>query len=412
MNKVGIKNEQRAKQLQKELQMLRKGSGLQPWKLQHATCLRECTAKQLGEDPMALSMDRIYTHLLHELSELGDGEVASALRNAYATSQGTNARGLTARRYDFALQVKRHPDTIKAYENRAIGQLVHRLLGEQVRPAPVMAKYKGGVVPDYDTMSKALQRTVTEGLSGLYALGMHGSEVLRVLGRSRYPYLDASIECTFSPSSRGADWYAYEFQYRFHCPKDVFRIGIVTSVQDSGILMASGLFDEVAQLNAGIDFDSEMKEALRSWQFTAHDSSTGEKQPFEFVELDMYDRHQLLEPVWQIDADSCRVIEVHIPPAFVRETVYYELRTTIDLTVSEHYAYWEAPGLMYVRTITIDVSQFPRYDQWKFFLKPFLGTAFAGAVELSEGKVSFPVNGWITHGHGVAIIWQEAIMKS
>lgn len=408
MNKPDIKNEEsELLQLKQELQQLRKGSGLQPWKLQHMTTTRERIARQLSVGSAALSMNQMYTHLLSEISGLGEGELMNALKSAYGIGLDGQTKSLTARRYNFALQVKRHPDTVKAYEDRAIGQLAHRLLAGQIKPMRLISSYRGGVLPDYDTMSRALQRTVVEGLAGLYTLGIHSSEILRALGRSRYPYLDASIECKLFPSNRGDGWYKYDFRYRFHCAKDVFRIGIVSSVQDSGILMASGLFDEATQLSAGADFDSEMEAILKGWRFTVRDNDTGKERKVDFTELDTYTRHQLLESVWQIDADDCRVIEVHIPSVWVKDTTYYELHTTVDLSVKEHYAYWEAPGLMYINTITLDVSQFPDYKKWRFFLKPFLGTSFVGSIEPKEGKFVLPVNSWVMHGHGIAIVWQE-----
>ena len=408
MNKSDTKNEEyQFLQLQQELQQLRKGSGLQPWKLQHMMATRERVARQLNVDPATLSMSQMYTHLLGEISDLGEGEVANALRNAYAIGQNAQVKDVTGRRYSFALQVKRHPDTVKAYEDRAIGQLAHRLLSGHVKPVRLAPGYRGGTPPDYDSMSRALLRTVVEGLAGLYTLGIHSSEILRALGRSRYPYLNASIECRLSRSERGDDWYKYEFRYRFHCVKDVFRIGIVSSVQDSGILMASGLFDEATQLSAGANFDSEMEAILKLWSFTVHDNDTGKERAVEFTQLDTYTRRQLLEPVWQINADNCRVIEAHIPSSWVKDTTYYELHTTVDLSIKEHYAYWEAPGLMYVNTVTIDVSDFPDYKKWRFFLKPFLGTSFVGSIESKEGRFVLPVNSWVMHGHGIAIVWQE-----
>lgn len=406
MNKLVEKNESYLQsKLIGELQLLRKGSGLLPWKLPHMDTIRQCVAKQVGIDADALSMNQMNIHLLYEIDQLGEGEIVQALRNAYALGQETTPQSLTKRRYDLALQTKRHPDTIKAYENRAITRLAHRLLARYTtKPIHQAATSGRGVVPDHEIMQKALQHTVTEGLGGLYALGSHGSDLLRAFGRNRHPYLDANIECLLLPSERGSEWYTYEFRYQFHCAKEVFRIGVVSSFQDSGVLMASGLFDEVTQLNEGADLEHEMENIIKNWRFFIYDSQTGTKESFAFTELSRYTRLELLEPVWQVDANNCRVLEVQIPKA---KTSYFELHIRTDLRINEHYAYWEAPGLMYLNTITVDVSHFPDRKKWKFFLKPFLGTAFTGPIESDEDRLILPAHSWIMNGHGIAIVWQE-----
>ena len=392
-------------QLIRELQLLRKGSGLLPWKLPHMATIRSCIAKRLGIDADTLSMNQMSIHLLYEIDQLGEGEVVQALRNAYAIGQEALPRSLTKRRYDLALQTKHHPDTIKAYENRAITRLAHRLLSRYTTKPIHQAVQNGkGSIPDYEIMQKALQHTVTEGLGGLYALGSHSTEILRAFGRNRHPYLDANIECYLLPSQRGPEWYTYEFRYQFHCAKEVFRIGVVSSFQDSGVLMSSGLFDEVTQLNEGANLEHEMENIIKNWQFFIYDSKTGTKQSFTFTELSIYSRFELLEPVWQVDANACRVLEVQIPKT---ESSYFELHIRTDLRINEHYAYWEAPGLMYLNTVTVDVSRFPDRKKWKFFLKPFLGTAFTGPVETDEDRLVLPAHSWIMNGHGIAIVWQE-----
>ena len=395
----------RQTQLVRELQLLRKGSGLLPWKLPHMTTIRHCIAQQLGVDADTLSMNQMNIHLLYEIDRLGEGEIVRALRNAYAIGQEALPRSLTKRRYDLALQTKHHPDTIKAYENRAITRLAHRLLSRySTKPLYQAAKDGRGIIPDYETMQKALQHSATESLGGLYALGTHSSEILRAFGRNPHPYLDANIECHLLSSERGSEWYTYEFRYQFHCAKEVFRIGVVSSFQDSGVLMASGLFDEVTQLNEDADLEHEMENIVKNWRFFIYDSKTGNKQSFAFTELSVYSRLELLESVWQVDANNCRVLEVQIPK---NDTSYFELHIRTDLRISEHYAYWEAPGLMYLNTITVDVSHFPDRKKWKFFLKPFLGTAFTGPLESDEDRLSFPAHSWIMNGHGIAIVWQE-----
>jgi len=146
-----------------------------------------------------------------------------------------------------------------------------------------------------------------------------------------------------------------------------------------------------------------MENIIKNWHFFIYDSQSGNKQSFAFTELSVYTRLELLEPVWQVDANSCRVLEVQIPKT---NTSYFELHIRTDLRIDEHYAYWEAPGLMYLNTITVDVSHFPDRKRWKFFLKPFLGTASTRPIE-SDDRLVLQAHSWIMNGHGIAIVWQE-----
>lgn len=386
-----------------ELQQLRKGSGMRPWKLQHMELLRKKLALCLGIDPILLSMGQMYSQLLWELGELGDGDEVAALRSAYAIGHDTHPRSLTARRLDFALQIKRHPDTIKAYEDQAIVQLAHRLQSRGITSVSSISREVAST--DSAILTDTLRRTVAEGLSGLYSLGIHSMEVLQILGRNRYPYLNADIECTLKPSDRGKNWFAYHFSYQFYFAKTVFRLGVVTSLQYSSILTASGLFDEVACVSSE-DFEGEIAKLLKAWQFTAV-ANDDTRKILQFSEVDGFARQQLLEGVWQIDAGDCRVIEVAISPEVASTAATYRLETTTHLPVGQC-AYWEAPGLMYVNSITLDVQHFPDHQKREFHLKPFLGVAFSSALEPLQGRFILPVHGWITHGHGVMVVWQKS----
>lgn len=385
-----------------ELQQLRKGSGMQPWKLQHMEALRKKLALCLGVDPTLLSMSQMHSQLLWELGELGDGDETEALRRAYAVGHETHPRSLTARRLDFALQIKRHPDTVKAYEDQAIAQLAHRLQNRGI--ASINGISREIAATDSNVLTDTLRRTVAEGLSGLYSLGIHSMEVLQILGRNRFPYLNANIECTLTPSNRGEDWFAYHFSYHFYFTKHTFRLGVVTSLQDSSILTASGLFDEVACVSRD-DFEGDIAILLEAWRFTALVNDGTEKE-LMFTEVNEFNRQQLLEGVWQIDEANCRVIEVVVPPSIAGVTSAYRLETTTHLPLGQC-AYWEAPGLMYVNSITFDVRQFPGYLEREFHLKPFLGVAFSSALQPHQGRFVLPVHGWVTHGHGVMVVWQK-----
>ncbi|HEX6258323.1 MAG TPA: hypothetical protein VFZ48_02510 [Candidatus Saccharimonadales bacterium] len=406
MNKTSIKNE--SSQLLQELRLLRKGSGLVVWKLHSTPAIRLAIAKQLGVGADSVTVDQMHSYLLYELSELGTGEPAQALRSAYAIGQGDNPESLTRRRAEISLRVNRHPDTIKNYENRALQELVLRLTKHRV-PLPQASQQSPRQPQIYkDRLKRALQKTVTDGLGGLYELGTHSTEVLRCFGRNPTPYLDANIECTLLPSARGVDWYSFQYRLTFHTPKEFFRVGVVRSLQDATALISSGLFDEVTQLNPGADFTIEIPTIISSYRFIIHDTETGGQSPFWFTELSAEAQRDCLDRIWQVDPDNCRILEVRVPATTRIESSLYELRATMDMRVAEHYAYWETPGFMYVNSITIDVSRFPQRKKWKFFMKPFLGAAFPVMLEPEGDRFTLPASSWLMPGHGVAMIWQEA----
>jgi len=408
MNKTGNNNES---MILTELQQLRKGSGLTAWKLQTVTEVRKAVARQLGVQPTGLAMGQLHAYLLYEINELGDGNRAKALRNAYAIGQEHRPGSLTTRRADFSLQIDRHADTIKAYENQALKQLAHRLATNSVLPAPLTMQSSDAMPVRHSRLEKTLQKSVIEGLGGLYELGSHAPEALRIFGRNDHPYLDANVECVLLPSARGEDWYTLRLRYIFQSTKAIFRIGVTSSVQDCGILMASGLFEEVTKLNEDADFDREVATLISNCRFVIHDLELGEQQALWFTELDPPMRRELLKDVWQLDTDTCRVIEVHIPEGHRAKPALFELQERCELRVDEHYAFWEAPGLMYLNTLTVDVSQFPAHEKWRFFIKPFLGTTFPDSLEANGDRFTLPASSWITAGHGVAIIWQETVER-
>lgn len=404
MNKRGTHSVDPSTLLQRELQLLRKGAGLVVWKLEQTHELRKIVARKLETQPRQLTAAQTYAYLLHEISGLSNKDAMDALKNAYRLEPSLPS-ALTRRRMEFSLQIGRHPDTIKAYEDQAIDELTHHLL------APVEATSKPAEVlpPKQRTHSleKALQRSAIESLAGLYEFGSHAKEIVRILGKSPEPYLDANVECILLPSKRGSKWYTYRYRYTFRSPKKTFRIGITSSAHDTGVLIASGLFDEMIQLNEGANFDEELPGIIDNCRFIVHDTEENIQQSLWFTEMESPKRRELLGHVWQIDADACRVIELQVTPKEYGNLASYELRFDYDLRVDEHYAYWETPGLMYLNTLTIDVSQFPQREKWQFFLKPFLGATFTGSFDPSGNRFTLPAGSWITAGQGIVVIWQE-----
>ena len=410
MNKTGKSSDHvLSVRLLTELQQLRKGRGLTAWKLRDTTELKRIIAKHVGLNVTDVSTYQIYSYLLYEINQLGQENVALALRSAYAIGQENNPRTLTDRRLDLAMQLDRHADTIKAYENEALRTLTHRLVSPSHHaPLPKLPVAATKPISAPVTRDNEPLRTIAvESLAGLYDLGAHRSEILRGFGRSPQPYMDVDFECAFMPSERGADWYTYKFLYRFQSAKDVFRIGIAFSTKETGLLMASGLVDDVVQLNTVPDYDREIPKILKRWRFAVRKTSTDPVKMLSFSEISEGERYALLDPIWQLKAENCRIIEVRVPDEYQLPSAVYELRAKIDLPVTEHYAYWEAPGLMYLNTIKIDVSQFPNRKKWHFYIKPFLGTAFPPMMEADGDVFLLPASSWVMVGHGIAVIWQE-----
>lgn len=407
MNILGAESERAYRfTLMQELQSLRKGGGLTSWKLSHAAKLRQAIAAKLGVDSNELPIALAYSYLLEAFATLGESIEARAVRNAFAIGIERNRRSLMERRADFAQQFGRHPDTIEGYENRAIEEIVTSLLGVDGEMNHLHGHHPALGYKKEISVARAM---IAQGLAELYGLGSHAAEVLRCFEQGHSPYLDATVEVHLIPSKRGPNWYTYRLQCLFRTHMTHFRIAIVTSAYAGEVLMASGVVDDVIKLNkAQTDYEREMPGILENCTLTANNVAQGTQQLLLFNELSTEARQQLLQPVWQIDSNSCRIIEAVLPKEGQGLQVLYEYRWAFDLSVAERYAYWCAPALMYLNTLTVDVSRFPGRDAWQFFIRPFLGTMLPGAMGPAGDRYTLPANGWIMQGHGVAIIWQEA----
>ena len=391
-----------------ELRSLRKGSGLSPWKVRRATTLRSVIAAQMSLDVSEISPAQVYEYLIDVLTKLGDSVEARATRNAFALGT-TSDQSLMKRRQDFSKSLGRHADTVEIYENHGIDELANRLVSvEGVIEAKTITP-KGRVhTPAMDTA----RSMITQGMAELYALGPRASEVHKFFDRQVMPYLDANVEWLLRRSSKGSDWYEYALRYTFRTKKDLYRIGIVTSVHDCEILMASGIVDDVIKLvGENIDLQEETERITTSCQFIVHDSEHGTRLPLHFQLLPSTERETLLKPMWQSNHGSINIIEVQIPYSSDESTIY-EYSQTFDVCVSEHYAYWYSPGLMYLNNITIDFSDFPNREKWKFYVQPFLGPVFPGALGYDTHRYSVAARNWIMQGHGFALMWQEAERSS
>ena len=392
-----------------ELKSLRKGGGLTSWKLNQAARIRSIIANRIGVDTDSPSLGHVRTYLLQEFTNLGESVEARATRNAFAIGWEHDPQNLVKRRAAFSKRLGRHPDTIEAYENEGIEELAFRLVSHD--PVTGLSP-KDGSIATVDgrqiRMAQAALNMVGQGLADMYGLGPQAPEILKSLGHGAAPYLDASVECVFLSSPKGPDWYTIKFRYRFKGKRNSYRVGLVTNSHDCEILMASGLVDDAFTLIDNPNIDNEVLRITSDSHFIFYDQATGSPHPLKFSEITAAARRELLSIIWQIDPDRCRIIEVAIPENGQRSGTLYEYRDSLDVTLDVPFAYWYAPGLMYLNTLTIDVTQFPSRDKLEFYIQPFLGPIMPGGMEPNSDTYSLTANSWIMQGHGVAVAWKQA----
>ncbi|MGH7203154.1 MAG: hypothetical protein ACREHC_01780, partial [Candidatus Levyibacteriota bacterium] len=263
-----------------ELKTLRKGSGLTPRKLHQATGLRHVIGERLQVHTDALAIGQVFTYLLQEFNNLGENIEARATRNAFGIGWEHNPYNLIKRRTDFSQQLKRHPDTIKAYENQGIEEVALRLVN--IMPLASSDYTDTSITHLTDTSTDArsqlatnvAQNMIMQGLRELYSLGAHAPEILKYFGDSQSPYLDTNIEWLLLPSKKGEDWCTYKLRYTFRGQLTSYRVGIVTNPMECELLMRSGLVQDVLILHHIQDIESEVSDLLKQSHFMFHEQET------------------------------------------------------------------------------------------------------------------------------------------
>lgn len=392
--------------LQKEFYALRKGPGLKTWKLERLNVLPEIIANRIGLPADTISTEQIHAYLVHEIGRLNVND-AEALRNALALSSPTNGDTLSKRRKALALKLGRHPDTVEAYENRAIKTLVRRLTTHVPRKSESLSQNKfSEPAAQPPLLEKAFNNLISQGLGTLLNIDAHTSDLLRCFSLQQPPYLDTTVEMLLLPSNRGNEWYEQRLRYSFRRNKDRFRVAITHSANDSNILLLSGAVDEALQLDNTPDFPYEMAELLQGMRFAVKETN-GRQQLYTFSELSAQATASILEGFWQIDSENCRIVEVRIPPEKVHPDTVYEFWLTFHLRSNGFYAYWSSPALMFLNTIVVDISRFPGRDMLTMDFLPFFGHVFPSTVEAGGNRFTMPANSWIMQGHGLTINWQK-----
>lgn len=252
---------------------------------------------------------------------------------------------------------------------------------------------------------------IETGLQRLYSVPLHTKDMIKAFGRAPHPFIDVNIEWLLLPSSRGEDWYTYHFKYMFRAEKGRYLIAVVASTHDCEVLMASGVVDDVMVLSSNADYDEEVSSIQRNCRFVVRDQARGVQQALQFMQIDEVSKDLILQAVWPIDAAACRILQVELPQSSSYEHTLCEYLMSLELHVEEHYCFWWAPRLMRINSIVVDVSRFPNRPRWRFFIQPFLGTLLPGGMEPTGDRYTLPAGEWIMPGHGIAVIWQEAIQQ-
>lgn len=397
--------------LLQSLQTLRKGVGLTPWRLAKQPQLKQAIARKCGLESQALSMQQAYNYVLYELRELGNSAEAQATRNAFAVDQEHNPGTLMQRRTLLATQLRRHSDTIETYENQGIKRLVTRLLDPDIlpttqaveRPRKTVATTTASSAKPPPTNSHTIARQmVTYGLSELYSLGLHASEILSVFGSGHSTYQDTTLALTLGHSSRGPDWYTYKLQGTFRTQQQRLRVGVVKTIADYNTLLASGLVDDVLKLNDTAQLAEEVAHIRDHCFVIYHDLEHSTQQLSHFGTIDLSDR---LQAIWGLHSEMCQILELALPQNETMASLY-EYRWVFDLRIDQPYAFWKASGLTYLNTISIDVSHFPQKQTKRFYIIPFLGVASRYPMNQTAEQLLLTVNSWVMPGQGVTISWQ------
>lgn len=319
----------------------------------------------------------------------------------------TNTTTLSSRREALALTIGKHPDTIERYENQGIAELAAHLTEQSTQAASNQSQ----AIPlsylqqleDQVTMA----RTATKlNLAGLLFLDQRAEEFVQYLETFRRPYLDATIDIKLKPSRRGKSWYRIEANYRFRGRFHVFRVAAVTNNADGEHLIKQGLIHEFHKLNDMVDPSREMEAIVTNSTLVLHNPDARKQKLLRFQEIEGESAQQILQSADHPLRGSCRLLEIVIPTQWENTETIFEYRNTINLREDLRYAYWYAPGIMYVKKLTFDYSQFPDGKKQYFKALPFLGYISGDDMLYQQQSFTLELNNWVMPGHGIGLTWE------
>lgn len=391
--------------LVKELTGLRKGEGLAPAKLQEKPTIRTIAARATNIQTDSITNHQVYDFLLAELVHLPNSFPFTALRNALGITNTANH--LSNRRAYLAREIERHADTIERYENRGISHFAGLLLEKEssalkTEVPPQIPSY----VQDLERQTNALRQMVSTGLSAHLSLGPRAEHLIKYLELSRTPYLDTTIQLSFLPSSRGSEWYRFKLVYNFQGARNVFRVAVVLDSKDGERLMQAGLIDDFHQLNDPSRSAREISTIIANSKFILRNPSSGTQKLLRLKEIESATALRLLRSADTAFTKPCRLLEIEIPPEWQSPDITYEYHSIVNLRADEHYAYWYSPGLIFLKKLTFDFSEFPDANRWNFHVLSFMGHT-TGTLLSKERRYTLQSNTWIMPGHGIGLVWQE-----
>ncbi|HEX6258150.1 MAG TPA: hypothetical protein VFZ48_01575 [Candidatus Saccharimonadales bacterium] len=391
----------------RELTALRKGTGLSPRKLRHAPTLHALVSRLMNMPGTSLTSNQTHAFLLAEIAKISNTRGGKALYNALGVDP-QSADALSNRRAALAQAIGKHPDTIERYENEGFAELAIHLLEQTAQHAqpsqspPISPAY----LQQLENQAAMARAATVLNLSGMLSLGRRAEEFMQYLEAHHQPYLDAIINIKLMASRRGKGWYRIEVRYAFQGRFSVFRVAAVTNNKDGENLMRRGLIHEFHKLNDTVEPAREMRAIINSSTLSLYHPGTRQQKLLRFYELEPQPAQQLLQSVDRPLLGTCRLLEIAIPPDWEIPETVFEYRNTLNLREDLRYAYWYAPGLMYVKKITLDYSDFPDADRRQFKALPFLGHITGDDLISDQRCFTLYPNNWLVPGHGIGLMWE------
>lgn len=390
--------------LTKELAALRKGEGVTPIKLRDKHVIRTIAARATATPTDHLTNNQVYSFLLAELANLPRNHLSLALHNALGINSIIDK--LAARRSHLSARLEKHTDTIERYENQALQSFAAHLIERSILPKNQPTFPSSYYLQELEMHTQTLRSMTTAGLSRHLFLEDHGEDLMKYLELSRRPYLDATVHIHLLPSSLGDEWYRFKLTYSFKGKRESFRVAVVLNSTDGENLMASGLVDDFHQLNHFDNPKRDIKAISANSKFMLKNPATNTQKLLRLRELDSEQTAIVLQSTSKPLAQPCWILGADVPRMWQTSDIIYEHHSVINLDTREHYAYWYAPALMYLKKLTFDFSDFPRAVTWNFKLQPFLGHT-PGTVITEKNLYTLHLDNWIMPGHGIMLLWRE-----
>lgn len=397
--------------LNHELAALRKGDGLRPNKIVPGSTLHATLATIENSPAETYTQQRAHNRLLQEIAKLPDGPASYALRAAYGLEVPTGK--LMARRQTVAADLEKHRDTVKRYENKAIDELGSQLASAKAQTARVRtAAVDNTTQTDGANLGlhrQSLQTAASATIGGLLGIPHHAEPLVNILQASAPAYLDTDISVRITGSKKGNPWYRYHLKYQFFGSRPKFTLAAVLDAADGERLMAAGLIDEYCSINRSQNPQRDVRMLFNATSLSARRTDSGRTKNLPFMMLDAQRSEDLIRSLDHSLKGPCWIMQAEVPVEWQSEAVRYTYATSFDVLATLPYAYWYAPGLMYVRTLKWDygqlVKQLPAGANLRFM--SFTGAPTNGLFKHDNGVATLHLDNWLFRGHSLLCVWGE-----